>query len=101
VRSQGYLLAKTINNPEEIDMTDAEAIVLVIVVIVCVTWDVLIVRQILRGETAAFSAEKYEAPRGRIRKTEPVAFWLSIGMQLIVPNGVILYLLYWLSTLAN
>ena len=82
-------------------MTSAEAIVLVIVVIVCITWDALIVRQILRGETAAFSAEKYERPRGRLRKTEPVAFWLSIGMQLIFPNGVILYLLYWLSTLAN
>ena len=82
-------------------MTTSEAVVLVIVVIVCVIWDALIVRQILRGETAAFSAEKYERPRGRLRKTEPVAFWVAIGMQLIFPNGVILYLLYWLSTLAD
>ena len=82
-------------------MTSAEAIVLLIVVTVCVFWDALIVRQIWRGETAAFSSQKYEQPRTRVRKTEPSAFWLSIGMQLIVPNGVILYLLYWLSTLAN
>ena len=82
-------------------MTSSEAVVLVIVVIVCVIWDALIVRQIWRGETAAFSAEKYERPRGRLRKTEPVAFWLSIGMQLIFPNGALLYLLYWLSTLAD
>jgi ABC-type Fe3+ transport system permease subunit len=82
-------------------MTTSEAVVLVIVVIVCVIWDVLILRQILRGETAAFSAEKYERPRGRHRKTEPVAFWLSIGMQLIFPNGALLYILYWLSTLAD
>jgi len=82
-------------------MTTSEAVVLVIVVIVCVIWDVLIVRQILRGETAAFSAQKYEQPRSRLRKTEPTAFWVSIGMQSIFPNGVMLYLLYWLSTLAE
>jgi len=82
-------------------MTTAEAIVLVIVVIVCLIWDALIIRQIWRGETAAFSAEKYEQPRGRLRKTEPVAFWVSIGMQAIFPNGAILYLVYWLSSLAD
>jgi hypothetical protein len=83
-------------------MTTTEAVVLVIVVIVCVLWDALIVYQIWRGETIAFSAQKYEQPRTRIRKTEPGAFWLSIGLQLIFPNGVILYLLwFWLSTLAD
>jgi len=82
-------------------MTTLEAVVLVIVVIVCVFWDVLIVRQILRGETVAFSSQKYEQPQSRLRKTEPVAFWVFIGMQLIFPNGAILYLLYWLSTLAD
>ena len=97
----GWLPAKLISSPEEIDMTTSEAIVLVIVVIVCVIWDALIVYQIWRGETFAFSAEKYEQPRTRLRKTEPVAFWVSIGIQLIFPNGAILYLLYWLSTLAN
>lgn len=83
-------------------MTTTEAVILVIVLIVCVFLDVLIVRQILRGETAAFSAQKYEQPRTRVRKTEPVAFWTSIGMQAIFPNGAILYLLwFWLSTIGN
>ena len=82
-------------------MTSAEAVVLVIVVIVCVLWDALIIRQILRGETASFSAQKYEQPRTRNRRTEPTAFWTTIGIQAIFPNGVILYLLYWLSTLAK
>ena len=82
-------------------MTTSEKVVTIIVVIVCLIWDALIVRQIWRGETAAFSAEKYEQPRGRSRKTEPVAFWVSIGMQIIFPNGAILYILYWLSTLAD
>ena len=83
-------------------MTTSEAVVLVIVLIVCVIWDALIVRQIWRGETAAFSAQKYEQPRSRLRKTEPGAFWTSIGIQLIAPNGAILYLLwFWLSTLAD
>jgi len=82
-------------------MTTSEAVVLVIVLIVCVIWDALIVRQILRGETAAFSAQKYEQPRSRLRKTEPTAFWVSIAVQAIFPNGAILYLLYWLSTLAD
>ena len=82
-------------------MTTSEAVVMVIVLIVCVIWDLLIVRQIWRGETAAFSAEKYEQSRSRLRKTEPVAFWVSIGMQLIFPNGAILYILYWLSSLAK
>jgi hypothetical protein len=82
-------------------MTTSEAVVSVIVVIVCVLWDALIVRQIWRGETAAFSSQTYEQPRGRSRKTEPVAFWVAIGMQLIFPNGAILYILYWLSTLAK
>ena len=82
-------------------MTTTEAVVLVIVLIVCLLWDVLIVYQIWRGETFAFSSQKYEQPRGRLRDTEPTAFWTAIGMQLIFPNGVILYLLYWLSTLAG
>lgn len=82
-------------------MTTSEAVVLVIVLIVCLIWDALIVRQIWRGETAAFSSERYEQPRTRLRKTEPVAFWLAIGQQLIFPNGAILYLLYWLWTLVN
>jgi hypothetical protein len=82
-------------------MTTSEAVVLVIVVIICVLWDALILRQVWRGETAAFSSQKYEQPRSRVRKTEPVAFWLGIGMQAIVPTGAILYLLYWLSTLAD
>jgi len=83
-------------------MTTTEAVVLVIVMLVCIFWDILIVRQILRGETASFSAQKYEQPRTRSRKTEPVAFWTSIGMQAIFPNGAILYLLwFWLSTLAD
>lgn len=82
-------------------MTTSEAIVLVIVIIVCVILDALILRQILRGETAAFSSQKWEAPRGRIRKTEPVAFWVSIGIQLIGANIALVYILYWLSTLAS
>ena len=83
-------------------MTTTEAVVLVIVMLVCVFWDILILRQILRGETAAFSAQTWEQQRSRSRKTEPTAFWLVIGMQLMVANGVILYLLwFWLSTLAN
>ncbi len=82
-------------------MTTSEAVVLVIVLIVCVIWDALIVYQIWRCETFAFSAQKYEQPRSRLRKTEPAAFWLSMGVQSIFPNGAILYLLYWLSTLAD
>ncbi len=82
-------------------MTTSEAVVVVIVLVVCVLWDVLIVRQIWRGETTAFSSQKYEQPRGRSRKTEPVAFWVAIGLQLIFPNLAIAYLLYWLSTLAK
>ncbi len=83
-------------------MTTSEAVVLVIVMIVCLVWDAFIVRQILRGETAAFSAQTWEQQRTRSRKSEPTAFWVVIGMQLMVANGVILYLLwFWLSTLAN
>ena len=82
-------------------MTTSEAVVLAIVLVVCLIWDALIVRQIWRGETAAFSSQKYEQPRTRNRKAEPVAFWLAIGLQLIFPNGAILYLLYWLSTLTD
>ena len=82
-------------------MTTAEAVVLAIVLVVCLIWDALIVRQIWRGETAAFSSQKYEQPRTRLRSAEPVAFWLAIGLQLIFPNGAILYLLYWLSTLTD
>jgi len=82
-------------------MTTSETVVLVIVVIVCVILDALIVRQIWRGETAAFSAQKWEEPRSRLRKTEPVAFWVSIGVQLIGANVALLYILYWLSTLAD
>ena len=83
-------------------MTSAEAVVLVIVLIICLLWDGWIVRQILRGETLSFSQNKWEPPRRRIRKTEPGAFWVYIGVQLIFPNGIILYLLYfWLSTLTK
>ena len=82
-------------------MTATEAVVLVIVVIVCVVWDALIVYQIWKGETFAFSSQKWEPPRSRHRKTEPSAFWVAIGLQAIFPNGAILYLLYWLSTLAD
>jgi len=82
-------------------MTSSETVVVVVVLIVCVLWDVLIARQILRGETAAFSAEKYEQQRSRSRKTEPVAFWVAIGLQLIFPNLAIAYILYWMSTLAK
>jgi hypothetical protein len=99
--ARGCLPAKAIRSPQEMDMTTSEAVVLGIVVFVCVIWDALILRQIWRGETAAFSAQKYEQPRTRLRKTEPLAFWASIGMQLIFPNGAILYLLYWLSTLVD
>ncbi len=75
-------------------MTTAEAIVSVIVIIICVLWDALIVYQIRRGETFAFSSQKWEQPRTRSRKTEPGAFWTAIGVQSIFPNGAILYLLF-------
>ena len=80
-------------------MTSSEMIVSIIVVFVCLIWDALIILQIWRGKTFAFSSQKWEPPRSRLRSTEPGAFWLAIGMQLIFPNGAILYLLYfWLST---
>lgn len=75
-------------------MTAIEAVVLVIVVIVCVFWDALIVYQIWRGETVPVSSgSRLELPRRISRKTAPVMFWLVIGVQLIVANGAILYLL--------
>ena len=79
-------------------MTTAELIVMVIVLVVCLVWDALLVYQIRRGETFAFSSQTYEQPRTRSRKTEPTAFWVAIGMQALVANLVILYLLYFLST---
>jgi hypothetical protein len=79
-------------------MTAAEQIVMVIVLVVCLVWDALLIYQIRRGETFTFSSQTYEAPRGRSRKTEPTPFWLAIGMQALVANAVILYLLYFLST---
>ncbi|TAK11813.1 MAG: hypothetical protein EPO32_11135 [Anaerolineae bacterium] len=83
-------------------MTSTEQVVLVIVAFVCVFWDALIVYQVLRGETFAFSANKWEAPQKVSRKTHPVAFWLYIGAQFIFPNGALLYLFYfWRSTLAG
>lgn len=75
-------------------MTPTEAVVLVVVAIVCVVLDVLIAYQIRRGETFAFSSQKWEEPQRRVRKTAPRAFWLAIGIQAIVPNGVLLYLLW-------
>ncbi len=81
-------------------MTSTEAIVLVIVAIVCVVIDALIVYQIRRGESFAFSSQKWEAPQRRSRTTTPRAFWLVIGMQALVANGVLLYLLWFaLSTM--
>jgi len=74
-------------------MTSAEAVVSVIVIIICILWDALIVYQIWRGETFAFSSQKWEQPRTRSRKTEPGPFWVAIGLQSIFPNGAILYLL--------
>ena len=79
-------------------MTAAEQIVMVIVLVVCFAWDGLLIYQVRRGETFAFSAQDYEVPHGRSRKTEPTAFWLALGMQALAANGVILYLLYFLST---
>jgi hypothetical protein len=79
-------------------MTAAEQIVMVIVLVVCLVWDALLIYQIRRGETFAFSSQTYEVPRGRSRKAEPTAFWLAIGMQALVANAVILYLLYFLFT---
>ena len=79
-------------------MTTAEGVVLVIVLVVCLVWDALLIYQIRRGETFAFSSQTYEQPRGRSRKTEPTPFWRAIGMQALVANGAILYLLYFLST---
>jgi len=74
-----------------------EAVVLVIVAIVAIVWDLLIVYQIRRGETFAFSSQKWEAPRGRNRRTEPRPFWVLIAMQAIFPNLALLYLL-WFAT---
>lgn len=79
---------------EEIDITTVELLVLIIGVIVCVVWDILIAYQVRRGQTFAFSSQKWEAPERRTRATAPRAFWLAIGMQLIVPNAVIIYLLW-------
>lgn len=78
---------------EEVDISTEEAIVLAIVLIVAVVWDVLIAYQIKRGETFAFSAQKWEAPSTRSRSANPRAFWLLIGMQAIFPNAAIIYLL--------
>ena len=79
-------------------MTIAEQVVMLIVSAVCVAWDVLIVYQVWRGETFAFSSQTYEQPRTRLRDAEPAAFWTAIGVQAIFPNGIMLYLLYFLST---
>jgi hypothetical protein len=69
-----------------------EAIVLAIVAIVAIIWDVLIVVQIRRGATFAFSSQKWEPPRRRVRETEPRAFWVAILLQAIFPNAALLYL---------
>ena len=79
-------------------MTVAEQVVMLLVTAVCVAWDVLIIYQIWRGETFAFSSQQWEQPRTRSRAMEPVAFWTAIGLQAIFPNGAILYLLVFLST---
>ena len=73
-------------------MTTEEAVVLGIVAIVCVAWDALIVYQIRRGATFAFSSQKWEAPEQRSRTTNPRAFWTAIGIQAIVPNAALIYL---------
>jgi hypothetical protein len=83
---------------EEIAITTEELIVLVIVGVVCVVWDVLIAYQVRRGQTFAFSSQKWEAPERRSRATTPRAFWLAIGIQLIVPNATLLYLLWFASS---
>ena len=75
-------------------MTTAEAIFSVIVIVISLLWDALIVYQIWRGETFAFSPQKWEPPPPRSRKTEPGAFWTAIVLQAIFPNGAILYLLF-------
>ncbi len=75
-------------------MTTEESIVLVIVATVMVVWDALIAYQVLRGETFAFAAQKWEPPRRRIRATEPRAFWVGIGLQVLVANAVLGYLLW-------
>lgn len=81
-------------------MTSTEAVVLVIVAIVCVLIDVLIVYQIRRGESFAFSSQKWEEPQRRSRTETPRAFWLVIGMQAFAANSVLLYLLWFaLSTM--
>ncbi len=75
-------------------MTTEEAIVLAIVASVMVIWDVLIAYQVRRGETFAFAAQKWEPPRRRIRAAEPRAFWVGIGLQALVANLVLGYLLW-------
>jgi len=81
-------------------VTPSEAVVLVVVAIVCVVLDALIVYQVRRGETFAFSSQKWEEPQRRVRATTPRAFWLAIAIQALVPNGVLLYLLWFaLSTM--
>jgi hypothetical protein len=82
---------------KELAVRTEEAVVLVIVAIVAIVRDLLIVYQIRRGETFAFSSQKWEAPRGRRRETEPRPFWTLIAMQAIFPNAALFYLL-WFAT---
>lgn len=79
-------------------MRTEEAVVLVIVALVAVVWDLLIVYQIRRGRTFAFSSQKWEAPESRSRATAPRAFWTAIGIQLIFPNAALLYLAWFALT---
>ena len=75
-------------------MRTEEAIVLVVVATLMVVWDVLIVYQVRRGETFPFAGQKWEAPRRRIRATEPRAFWVGIGLQVFFANLVLGYLVW-------
>jgi hypothetical protein len=71
-----------------------EAAVLVIVMAVAIIWEILIVYQIRRGATFAFSSQKWEPPLRRERATDPRGFWAGIGLQMIFPTAAILYLLW-------
>ena len=75
-------------------MRTEEVVVLVIVMAIAIIWEILIVYQIRRGSTFAFSSQKWEPPMRRVRATDPRGFWVGIGLQLIFPTAAILYLLW-------
>ena len=60
----------------------------------------IVVYEILSGKTFSNRTDS-SYTRSYSRKTEPGAFWTASVLQLIFPNGAILYLLYWLSTVAG